>query len=106
MKRVIITVIAVMFLFSGFGLGQDCGKCPLKSKCLPEKTVKKADVKKVSDPIVFAKKQDKYYHTKECKAVKLEGMKIKLSEAVKRGLKPCEKCDAPVLPPPPKTKKK
>jgi hypothetical protein len=100
MKRVIIAVIAVMVLFSGFAMGQDCGKCPLKSKCMPEKTVKKADVKKVSDPIVFAKKQGKYYHTKECKTVKKEGMKIKLSEAVKRGLKPCEKCGAPVLPPP------
>ena len=103
MKRLIIAVIAVMFLFSGFALGQDCGKCPFKSKCMPEK---KAEAKKVSDPIVFAKKEGKFYHTKECKAVKKEGMKIKLSEAVKQGLKPCEKCGAPVLPPPPKDKKK
>jgi hypothetical protein len=98
MKRVIIVAIAVMFLFAGFAPGQDCGKCPFKSKCLTEK---KADAGKVTDPIVFAKKQGKYYHTKDCKAVKLEGIKIKLSEAVKRGLKPCKKCSAPVLPPPP-----
>ena len=103
MKRLIIAVIAVLFLFSGFALGQDCGKCPFKSKCMPEK---KVEAKKVSDPIVFAKKEGKFYHTKECKAVKKEGMKIKLSEAVKQGLKPCEKCGAPVLPPPPKDKKK
>jgi len=106
MKRLIIAVIAVMFLFSGFAMGQDCGKCPFKSKCETEKTVKKEDAQKVTDPIVFVKTKGKYYHTEECKAVKLEGMKINLSEAVKKGLKPCKKCGAPVLPPSPEDNNK
>jgi hypothetical protein len=102
MKRVIIALIAVMFLVSGFAIGQDCGNCPSKASC----TGKTDKAKKSADPIVFVKKDGKFYHTKDCKAVAEGKIKIKLSEAAKKGLKPCEKCKAPALPAPPKKKAK
>jgi hypothetical protein len=104
-KFTVILGVIVLFFLANAAYAQDCGKCPLKCKA------KKKVEKKVTDPVVYAKKGDGTYHQKTCKLVK-DGYKgIKLSEAVKTKIKPCPECKPPVLdqvlpPPPAKTEKK
>ena len=99
-KLSVIIGIAVLFLFAGLSYGQDCGKCPLK--CPSKKALSKDNV---SDPIVYAKKGDKMYHQKNCKAVNDDYNGIKLSKALKAELKPCQECKPPVKVKPTATKK-
>ena len=96
MKKVsVIFMVLVVFMLVSFANAQDCGKCPMKQKCVTvKKTVKKAD------PVVYMNKSDKMYHQKDCKTVKnKEGYsEILLSKALKDGAKACTLCNPPVKP--------
>lgn len=102
MKKSLLIVVGVlvMFGFSILAFGQDCGKCPSKSSCDDPKALKVKDAEK--DPEVYVKKDNKFYHTKECAVVKdgKDVKVVKLSEALKDKLNPCTSCK-PVTPPPP-----
>ncbi len=97
MKKVsVIFIVVFVFMLVSFANGQDCGKCPMKQKCITtKKTVKKADV---LDPVVYMNKSDKLYHQKDCKTVKnQDGYKeIVLSKALEAGAKPCTLCNPPL----------
>lgn len=97
MKKVsVIFMVVLFFMLVSFAHGQDCGKCPMKQKCLSvKKTVKKADV---LDPVVYVSKTDKMYHQKDCKTVKnQEGYtEVVLSKALEAGAKPCTLCSPPL----------
>lgn len=99
MKKIsVIFMVVFVFMLVSSGNAQDCGKCPMKHKCVTtKKTVKKADVQ---DPVVYMKKSDKMYHQEDCKTVNnQEGYsEILLSKALKIGAKPCTLCNPPVKP--------
>ncbi|MCP4213147.1 MAG: hypothetical protein GY765_00755 [bacterium] len=101
MKKTLIVLVAVMFLFSGLAFGIDADT-KAGTKVVKAAAKKDSNAKKV-DPTVYVTKAGKKYHKKNCKVVK-EGKKgIKLSEAVKKGLTPCAVCKPPA---PKKGKKK
>jgi len=92
-KLIVIFAIVLIMLTINMVYGQDCGKCPLKSKCTPTKEKSTVTVQEVKvDPVVYNKKGDPVYHKKECKLVKEDFQEVKLSEALKNGLKPCTEC--------------
>jgi hypothetical protein len=97
MKKVpVIFMVVFVFMLVSFANAQDCGKCPMKQKCVTlKKTVKKAD-----DPVVYMSKSDKMYHQKDCKTVKnQEGYtEVVLSKALEAGAKPCTLCNPPLKP--------
>jgi hypothetical protein len=99
MKKVsVIFIVVFVFMLVSFANAQDCGKCPMKQKCIgTKKTVKKADV---LDPVVYMSKKDKMYHQKDCETVKTQEdyTKVVLSKALKAGAKPCTLCNPPVKP--------
>jgi hypothetical protein len=99
MKKIsVIFMVVFVFMLVSFAHGQDCGKCPMKQKCVTvKKTVKKADA---PDPVVYMNKSDKMYHLKDCKTVKnQEGYsEILLSKALKEGAKPCTLCNPQAKP--------
>jgi hypothetical protein len=101
MKKIsVIFMVVFVLMMVSFANAQDCGKCPMKQKCITvKKTVKKADV---PDPVVYVSKNDKMYHQKDCKIVKnKEGYsEILLSKALKDGAKACTLCNPPVKPTP------
>ena len=47
------------------------------------------------DPFVYITKTGKSYHGKNCSHLKKSKIEIKLSEAKRRGFKPCSKCKPP-----------
>ncbi|MGD2087161.1 MAG: hypothetical protein PVH61_13340 [Candidatus Aminicenantes bacterium] len=47
------------------------------------------------DPFVYITKTGKSYHSKNCSYLKKSKIKIKLSEAKRRGFKPCSRCKPP-----------
>jgi hypothetical protein len=99
MKKVsVIFMVIFVFMLVSFANAQDCGKCPMKQKCMgTKKTVKKADV---LDPVVYVSKSDKMYHQKDCKTIKnQEGYtEVVLSKALETGAKPCTLCSPPLKP--------
>ena len=99
MKKIsVIFMVVFVFMLVSFANAQDCGKCPMKHRCVDtKKTVKKADV---PDPVVYMNKSDKLYHQKDCKIVKdKEGYsEILLSKALKDGAKACTLCNSPENP--------
>ena len=97
-KFSVIFMVVFVFMLVSFANAQDCGKCPMKQKCLGEKkTVKKADA---LDPVVYMNKSDKMYHQKDCKTVKNQKdyTEVVLSKALEAGAKPCTLCSPPLKP--------
>ena len=94
MKPIVIFITLISFLGAGYGMAQDCGKCPAKSKCdVTEKTEKKAEKVYISTP--KCKDADrKHYHQKDQCDLQ-EPVAVDLKEAVKEGYKPCPKCFPP-----------
>ena len=96
MKKVsLIFMLVFVLMLVSFAHGQDCGKCPMKQKCV---TVKKTEKK--ADPVVYMNKSDKMYHQKDCKTVKNQEdyTEVVLSKALEAGAKPCTLCSPPVKP--------
>ena len=97
-KFSVIFMVVFMFMLVNFAHGQDCGKCPMKQKCITvKKTVKKADA---LDSVVYVSKSDKMYHQKNCKTVKNQKdyREVVLSKALETGAKPCTLCSPPLKP--------
>ena len=93
MKKLIVLLIAIVFVLSGFVLNAD--KTPTVKK--DAKIEKKLKKKGCCDTIVYVKEKGKKYHKKNCKLVK-EKKGIKLCEAAKKGYTPCAKCKPADLP--------
>jgi hypothetical protein len=96
MKKIsVIFMVVFVFMLVSFANAQDCGKCPMKHKCV---TVKKTEKK--ADPVVYMNKSDKMYHLKDCKTVKNQKdyTEVVLSKALESGAKPCTLCNPPVKP--------
>ncbi len=88
MKKLMIVLLAVMFLFSAYVYAQNCGACPAKKTCGKLKKVKKESIK------VFVLKGDKtekkLFHKKGC--LKKDVIAVSLTDAKKKGYAPCPKC--------------
>lgn len=86
MKKLLVIIVLVLFVFSGLVLNAEAKK--EVKKIVKVKKVKKVSV---SDTIVYVKAKGKKYHKKNCKVVK-EKKGIKLSEALKKGYTACAMC--------------
>jgi len=88
MKKLLVVIVLVLFVFAGLSLNATAKK-ELKKGA---KVVKKLKKKNVCDTIVYVKKKGKKYHKKNCKLVKKDKIGMKLSEALKKGYTPCAIC--------------
>lgn len=86
MKRISVITIIFLLVFTCFSYAQDCGNCPVKSKC------KKA---KLKDQVVCVDKDAKIYHKLDCETLQKELPKMKLTKAKKNNYKACSSCFPP-----------
>ena len=94
MKKLLIIIVMVLFVFSGLVLNAEAKKVvkkDVKEKKLIKKDINNATVY-VKTKDIKLKAKGKKYHKKNCKIVK-EGKKgIKLSVALKKGYTACAMC--------------
>lgn len=64
-------------------------------KLAPEKIENTIVTDQMADLIVYITKTGECYHREDCSALRRSKIAIKLSEAKRRGLKPCKRCKPP-----------
>jgi hypothetical protein len=95
--RVLILVIGIS-ISSAFFWGELGNKSQETYELQPYesvKTVPTAMNKAEKDPYVYITKNGNKYHKEGCSHLKKSKIRIRLSEAKRRGYKPCSRCNPP-----------
>lgn len=108
LSAIIGAAAVIIAAIIGPALDNSCGGSPNKvllqqenkpvdqpEKKMVSKTGQVSGENNADDPFVYITKTGGCYHRKNCSHLKKSKIEIKLSEAKRRGFKPCSKCKPP-----------